>query len=357
MLAQTSFSRRVAISGVLALSALASACGGGGGGTTPTTNVDPNNPIASQSCGATSSTTGAGYVIGACAVGVKQSDGSTIEKTTSQFQEALFSVGVDQTVTAVPDPATGLNYTFSITLPVGSGSATFSPTAKTCSGNQIGDRTGYITQVFADPTATETSPRYTLLSFAKASEIIDPNAKILNGSCIPNPTALKEIGTLTRVSDFGVWERYIGGAAIYYGGWYATRGATHTAPTAAKTYTEGSVVGYRFTQELIYGMSAKVVAGAKWDGAKLVAQINNYKYSRKPLVNPSVEPAYTDLTLTSNKIENNKVSGVVEGTPGSGISGVFEGVFAGSGGEEVVGRIRFTQASSDHKFVGSFAIK
>ncbi len=357
MFAHTVFSRRVAISSVLALSALASACGGGGGGTTTTPAVDPNNPIASQSCGATSATTGDGYVIGACAVAVKQADGSSFETTTSQFQDALFSVSVDQNVTATADPTTGLNYAFSITLPVGSGSATFSPTAKTCSGNQIGDRTGYITQVFADPTATETSPRYTLLSFAKASEIVDPTAKVLNGSCIPNPTALNEIGTVTRVSDFGVWERYIGGAAIYYGGWYATRGATHTVPTAAKTYTQGSVVGYRFTQTLIYGMSAKVVSGAKWDGSKLVAQVNAYKYSRQKLINVSVDPAYTDLTLTSNKIDGNKVSGVVEGTPGSGISGVFEGVFAGSGGEEVVGRIRFTQSSTGHKFVGSFAIK
>ncbi len=348
--------RRLTATAALALTTLAAGCGGGGGGgTTVATTPDPTNPINTQSCGATSSTSGAGYVVGACVLQTTSSTGAVSETTTSQFQDVLISVSVDQNPPAVADPSQGKNYVLSVGLPTtaGGGSANFGPTPAFCLNSGLGDRRGYITESYADATKPETSARFTLLSFAKASLIPDTGATLLNQLCKANPRALDEIGTVTRVSDFGVWERAAGGAAIYYGGWYGVRTPTSSAPTSTKDFTSGSAVGYRFTPSLIYGSSSVVLPGAKWDGSKMTLQIGTYKYSRSGSGVTDVAPSFPVITLTSDKVEGAKISGTISG---DGVVGVWEGSFAGAG-EELVGRIRFTQGASDHKFVGAFALK
>jgi hypothetical protein len=346
--------RFTATAALFAASMLVSACGGGGGG--GESPAPPPLGTGTQACAATSGTGGAGYTVGACVVQTTL-NGNTTETTTSQFQDVLVTVAVDQAPPAVADPNQGKSYSLSVGLPPasGGGGTGFGSPNRFCLNSGLGDRRGYITEEYTDPTKPESSPRFTLLSFAKASLIADTGATLLNQLCKANPAALSEIGTITRVSDFGVWERAAGGAAIYYGGWYATRVANSTVPTTAKVFTEGSAVGYRFTPSLIYGVSAKVNAGGSWDGTKMVFQIDNFKYSRAGSGLTQVNPALSVLTLTSDKVDGAKVSGTVVG---AGVSGVWEGTFAGAG-EELVGRIRFTQTGQtvEDKFVGSFALK
>jgi hypothetical protein len=357
MVSHKTFGRRIASPALIVVASLVGACGGGGGGTPA-----PSGPTAAQNCKATASTAGVGYTIGACVLSVTDANNVVTETTTSQLQDVIVSVSVDQNPPAVADPNTGKNYALSVGVtPSGPASgATLGPTPTFCGSNVLGDRTGHITESYSDPTNPAVSPRFTLLSFAKGSLIVDPNAPdknaILNQLCIPNPKSLEQIGTVLRVSDFGTWERAAGGADIYYGGWYATRLSTNSVPATAKTFTQGSSVGYRFTQSLIYGVSAKVLSGATWDGSTMTLKIDLYEYSRTKIggsktVPPT--PSWPTITLTSTKIEGAKISGTVSG---GSIGGTWEGTFAGAG-EELVGRIRFTDTSVDHKFVGAFALK
>lgn len=156
--------------------------------------------------------------------------------------------------------------------------------------------------------------------------------------------------------DFGAWERYAGGATIYYGGWYAPKTATNAVPAAGKTYGAGAVAGYRFTQTIGYGMSGNVNAGATWNGSALTLTIDGgtFEYSRPETNPPSPGTALPAITLVSSTVAGAKVTGIVQG---NGVTGIWEGQFGGAAGEEFAGQFQFVQAGSGHKVTGAFAVK
>ncbi len=154
-------------------------------------------------------------------------------------------------------------------------------------------------------------------------------------------------------SDAGVWERYLGEAALYFGGWYATRGTSHAVPSANKTYGSGVAFGYRFTPGKGYGMSADVLSNATWNGSAITVQISNFAYSTAGETNPN-PGALPVLSLTSGTVTGTKVTGTVSGT---GVTGIWEGEFAGPAGQEFAGKFQVVQASTGHRVTGSFAVK
>jgi Repeat of unknown function (DUF5648) len=284
---------------------------------------------------------GSGYVLGVCSV---VSGGS--ELISSQFQNFP--------VTITTDASVAKRFTLNTQSPFLPGARTMDAANENCSDNQVGSKSGFLTEIYEEPARPATSPRYSVLSFAQT---VGENTSF----CRTPSNQIKEAafklvsgGDLT-LSDFGTWERYLGGSTLYYGGWYALRTTTNALPAGSKTFSKGLAVGYRFAAGLGYGLSADVATGATWDGTTLNLQINNVSYSRRAEVNPNVLPAISSMTLSGTySATTKKVSGVVSGI---GVSGIFEGEFAGSVGQEFVGKFQLVQAASGDKISGSFAIK
>lgn len=284
---------------------------------------------------------GSGYILGVCSV----FSGNT-EANSVQFQNFPLTVTTDSSVAK--------RFTLNTQSPYLPGARTMDAANENCSDNQLGSKSGFLTEIYDDPTRPATSSRYSVISFAQT---VGENTNFCRTP--QNQTRLSAFNVVTggdlALSDFGTWERYLGGASLYYAGWYALRTTTNATPQAGKTYAKGIAVGYRFAANLGYGMSADVVSGATWNGTSLTLQINNLAYSRRNLANPSVTPAIDTLTLSGTySATTKKVSGLVSGT---GVGGTFEGEFAGASGQEFVGKFQLLQAASGDRLAGAFAVK
>jgi hypothetical protein len=331
-----------ASSAILLVTALA-ACGGGGGGaetppagTPPAGSTPPPAALTLGGLNCVAATGGSsGYILGVCSV-----VSGTTETISSQFQNFP--------VTVTTDPSVAKRFTLNVQSPLLPGGRTMDAANENCGDNQLGSKSGYLTELYEDATKPATSPRYSVLSFAQS---VGENTNF----CRTPTNQTKPAAFTLASSDFGTWERYLGEAALYYGGWYALRTTTNALPTGSKTYGPGAAFGYRFTAAKGYGVSADVVSGATWNGTTLALQINNFAYSRRAEVNPVVSPALGTLSLSGTySAETKKVTGLVSGT---GVTGIFEGEFAGSSGQEFVGKFQLFQASSNDRLTGSFAIK
>ncbi len=284
---------------------------------------------------------GVGYILGVCLT-----SSGTVEANASQFQNFPLTV--------TTDPTDSKKYTLNVQSPFLSGARTVSAANENCSDNQLGSKSGYLTELYEDPTRPATSPRYSVLSFAQtvgentalcrtvANQTRDAAFKLVNGNDL-------------TLSDFGTWERYLGESSLYYGGWYALRTSTNALPLGSKTFSKGVAVGYRFTPSLGYGVSADVAPGATWNGTTLNLEINNVTYSRRAQVNPTVTPSINALTLSGTySASTKKVSGSLSG---NGVTGTFEGEFAGASGQEFVGKFQLVTPAAADRLTGSFAMK
>jgi hypothetical protein len=314
-----------ASSAILLVTALA-ACGGGGGGDTAGTPPAGGTPPAATpppaaltlgglNCVAATGG-GSGYVLGVCSVVT-----GGVEAISSQFQNFPLTVTTDASVAK--------RFSLNVQSPLLPGARTMDAANENCGDNQLGSKSGFLTEIYDDATKPATSPRYSVLSFAQS------------------------VGENTNLGE----------AALYYGGWYALRTTTNGLPTGPKTYAQGAAFGYRFTsgnpaagiQGKGYGVSADVLTGASWNGTTLTVQINNFSYSRRSEVNPTVSPALGTLSLSGTyAADTKKVSGIVSGT---GVTGIFEGEFAGATGQEFVGKFQLVQGASGDRLTGSFAVK
>jgi hypothetical protein len=331
-----------ASSAILLVTALA-ACGGGGGGTEPPAGGTPpaagNPPSAPLTLGGLNCVSatggGSGYVLGVCSV-----VSGTTETISSQFQNFPLTVTTDASVAK--------RFTLNVQSPLLPGARTMDAANENCGDNQLGSKSGFLTEIYDDATRPATSPRYSVLSFAQS---VGENTNFCR-----TPTNQTKAAAYPLVSsDFGTWERYLGESALYYGGWYALRTTTNALPTGSTTYGPGAAFGYRFTAAKGYGVSADVVTGATWNGTTLSLQINNFAYSRRAETNPAVSPALGTLSLSGTySADTKKVTGLVSGT---GVTGIFEGEFAGSAGQEFVGKFQLVQGASGDRLTGSFAIK
>jgi hypothetical protein len=341
-----------ASSAILLVTALA-ACGGGGGGEAPAGTppsgggTTPNPAPAPLTLGGLNCVAatggGSGYVLGVCSVVT-----AGVEAISSQFQNFPLTVTTDASVAK--------RFTLNTQTPLLPGARTMDAANENCGDNQLGSKSGYLTEIYEDATKPATSPRFSVLSFAQT---VGENTNFCR---TPTNQTKPAAYTLTN-SDFGTWERYLGEAALYYGGWYALRTTTNGLPTGPKTYAQGAAFGYRFTsgnpaagiQGKGYGVSADVPSGASWNGTTLTVQINNFAYSRRSEVNPTVAPALDTLTLSGTySADTKKVSGIVSGT---GVTGIFEGEFAGATGQEFVGKFQLVQGASGDRLTGAFAVK
>jgi hypothetical protein len=325
------------------------ACGGGGGsdttaatppaGTTPAapTPAAPA-PLGGINCIASvaGSGVGPGYVVGAC---VLPATATTAAQINSQFQNFQVNVATDASDTR--------KFSLDVQTPVSAGSRTLDGTNERCDGNILGNVTNYLTELYVDATNPATSPSFSILSPAQKYGRNVAQCRLaanpLDGASYP----------LTYL-DFGTFERYLGESSLYYGGWTAQRTATNAAPTSAKTYAAGLMIGYRTTNSLSYGMSATVPAGASWNGSTLTFTMGSFVYSRRNETNPNPGEVIPTLTFASTAGSGGTLSGVITGT---GVTGVFEGKFGGPNGQEFAGKMQLTLAQSQHKIVGAFAIK
>jgi hypothetical protein len=334
-----------ASSAVLLITALA-ACGGGGGdsgtpvgGTPPAGTPPAGTPPAPLTLGGLNCVSatggGAGYVLGVCSV-----TSGTTETVSSQFQNFPITVTTDASVAK--------RFSLNVQSPLLPGARTMDAANENCADNQLGNKSGYLTEIYEDATKPATSPRYSVLSFAQS---VGENTSFCR---TPANQTRPAAYTLTS-SDFGTWERYLGESALYYGGWYALRSTTNAVPVAGKTYGPGSAFGYRFTPAKGYGVSADVSSGATWNGTTLALTITNFSYSRRAETNPVVQPSLGALSLSGTyAADTKKVTGIVSGT---GVTGIFEGEFAGASGQEFVGKFQLVQGASGDRLTGSFAIK
>ncbi len=342
---KSKLSRAAQASSAVLLVTFLAACGGGGGdsgggGATPPAGGGGNPPAATPptlgglNCVAATGG-GTGYVLGVCSVVT-----GTTEAISAQFQNFPITVATDASVAK--------RFTLNVQSPLSPGAKTVDATTENCAGNQLGSKVGFLAEVFDDATKPATSPRFTVLSFTQS---YGENTAL----CRTPSNNLKAALYPMTYTDVGVWERYLGEAALYYGGWYALRGTTNAVPTAGKTYASGVAFGYRFTPTLGYGMSADVVAGASWNGSAMSVQINNFAYSRASVTNPNPGDALPTLTLSGTyDATTKKVSGTVSGT---GVSGIWEGEFAGPAGQEFAAKFQLVQSATGHRVTGSFAVK
>ncbi len=342
-----------ASSAILLVTALAACGGGGGGGETPAGTPPAGNtpnpapaPLTLGGLNCVSATGGgSGYVLGVCSVVT-----GGVEAVSSQFQNFPVTVTTD---------AVAKRFTLNVQSPLLPGGRTMDEANENCGDNQVGTKSGFLSEIYEDATKPATSPRYSVLSFAQS---VGENTNFCRTPTNQKkPSAFNQVVGSTSLtselisSDFGTWERYLGESALYYGGWYALRTTTNGLPAAGKVYGKGMAVGYRFTPAKGYGVSADVVTGATWNGTTLALQINSLSYSRRGETNPVVAPAIGAISLSGTySADTKKVSGLVSGT---GISGIFEGEFAGASGQEFVGKFQLVQPASGDRLTGSFAVK
>lgn len=351
-----SLSRAGQLTGAALLLATIAACGGGGGGTTAGTSssssgtasssggTPPPAPVLTGLGCVAAAGGGSGYILGVCSVLT-----GGVEAISSGFQN--FPV----VVASAPAPNTGKSFSLTTTTPLLPGGKTVDASLENCASNQLGTAVGYLAEVFDNATAPATSPRYSVLAFSQTygARTAQQNGVTVSLCNKPGNTILPAALALTYM-DVGVWERYLGDAALYYGGWYSQRGTTSAPAANGKTYAAGKAFGYRFTADQGFGMSADVAAGAVWNGSTVSFQLSNFSYSRTGVTNPNPGLALPTVTLRATAITGKAVTGLVEGT---GVSGIFEGEFGGPAGEEFAGRFQLVQPASGHKVSGAFAVK
>jgi hypothetical protein len=338
------------------------ACGGGGGdagGTPPAASSSSTSSTSTSSTSSSSTTSsssstgttnlgglncvagsggGTGYVLGACVLASRASPTSPlVGQTATNFQN------FPATVTP-SDDKTLRRYTLNVTSPFGAGAQTMDGTGENCEANSVGGRAAYATEFYADPTNPANSPRYTVLSFTQSYGLNSPQCRTAT-----NTRAVAAFNLTT--ADFGLWERFLGEASIYYGGWYAARGA-QGLPANGKTYSEGLAIGYRITPEWVFGMSSTVTTTGAWNGSTITLQISGDRYSSSQTT--AFPTAFPTLTLTTTARTGNKVSGDVTG---SGVAGIWEGEFFGPNGAEFAGRFQLTQPASGHRVTAAFALR
>lgn len=358
-----SISRAGQLTGAALLLATLAACGGGGGSagggtasssssssstTSSSTGSPPPAPVLTGLGCVAAAGGGSGYILGVCSVVT-----NGVEAIAAGFQN------FPATVTSNPAPNTSKTFTLNLQTPVSPGAKSVDASLENCANNQLGTSIGFLAEVFDNANAPTTSPRYSILTFSQGygaritsvnnvqTDLCRRSGNPITAPALPNAVPL-------AFMDVGVWERYLGDAALYYGGWYSQRGTTSAAATAGKTYGAGKAFGYRFTADQGFGMSADIAAGATWNGSTMTLQISSFNYSRANVTTPNPGAPFPVITLRATAISGKAVTGLVEGT---GISGIFEGEFGGPAGEEFAGRFQFVQPASGHKASGSFAIK
>ena len=348
------------LTGAAMVLATIAACGGGGGSagggtassssstSSSSTGSPPPAPILTGLGCVAAAGGGSGYILGVCSVVT-----NGVEAISSGFQN--FQV----TVVSNPAPNTGKAFTLNTQTPLLPGSKTVDASLENCANNQLGTSIGYLAEIFDNAAAPTTSPRYSVLTFSQGygARITTVNSVQTDLCRRPgNPITAPALPNAVPLAfmDVGVWERYLGDAALYYGGWYSQRGTTSAAAAAGKVYGAGKAFGYRFTADQGFGMSADVAAGATWNGSTMTLQLSNFSYSRANVAAPNPGAPLPTVSLRATTITGKAVTGLVEGT---GVSGIFEGEFGGPAGEEFAGRFQLVQPATGHKVSGSFAIK
>ncbi len=350
-----SIKRGTQVLGAAALLAVMAACGGGGGS------------ASTSSSGVTSSSSGGTPTLGGlnCVAGVGDNTGFTVGvcdgnlsvppvgQINLQFQSFDVQVGIGN--------FNAKQYSITTKTPLLPESKNLDANSEFCSSNLLGLEPAFLTQIFDLPGKEATSPRTALLSFTQPygnPETLGADQKIANpcrtaANGIPKPATYP-----MSFMDFGTWERYLGETSLYYGGWYAVRAGANAAPSSAKTYVPGKLIGYRLNSGGSYGLSGKV-SNAAYAASVLTLEMDGYSYSRsdatgRPISNPNPGFVLPKLSLKSEKIVGNVVTGSVSG---SGISGLFEGQFGGPNGEEFSGRFQLTISAGGDKIAGAFAVK
>ena len=357
---KNSFLRAGQLTGAALLLAALAACGGGssgggsgsaaGGGSAsppPAAGPAPAPVLTGLGCVAGAGG-GSGYILGVCSVVT-----NGVEAISSGFQN--FAV----TVASNPAPNTGKAFTLNTQTPILPGSRTVDASLENCANNQLGTSVGYLAEVFENANSPTTSPRYSVLTFSQAygARITNVNG-VQTDRCrqAGNPVTVPALPNAVPLAfmDVGVWERYLGDASLYYGGWYSQRNTNSAVAPSGKVYGAGKAFGYRFTADQGFGMSADVAAGATWNGSTMTLQLINFTYSRANVTSPNPGAALPTVSLRATTVTGKAVTGLVEGT---GVSGIFEGEFGGPNGEEFAGRFQLVQPASGHKVSGSFAVK
>ena len=357
-----SISRAGQLTGAALLLATLAACGGGGsagGGvasssssssstSSSSTGTPPPAPVLTGLGCVAAAGGGSGYILGVCSVVT-----NNVEAISSGFQNFLVTVASNAA------PNTGKAFTLNTQTPLLPGAKEVNASLENCANNQLGTSVGYLAEVFDNANSPATSPRYSVLTFSQGygARITSVN-NVQTDLCrrAGNPITAPALPNAVPLAfmDVGVWERYLGDAALYYGGWYSQRGTTSAAAAAGKTYGAGKAFGYRFTADQGFGMSADIATGATWNGTTMTLQLSNFNYSRANVTSPNPGAPLPTVTLRATTVTGKAVTGLVEGT---GVSGIFEGEFGGPAGEEFAGRFQLVQPATGHKVSGSFAIK
>ena len=251
--------------GVALMAALLAACGGGGGGggssgtpagatgTTGTGGTSVTGPTATgpgggtSSCAATQGTAANGLALGVCF-----SRDATLNTTVFDIGHRDLA-GSDTAVTVVNFAAKNYAITLPGLLP---SPVSFAATDENPCANLLGDKSGLLLEV---PNNPGNSPSTTLLSFTQGYGSITAGQL----GCTISKTGRPTPEIALSVFDFGTWERFAGGNALFYSGWYARRpdAAAAVPPTGSVTFgasRPGVAVGYLFSALDALGTSATV---------------------------------------------------------------------------------------------------
>lgn len=244
------------------IAALLAACGGGGGGGGGSSNTAGNGIGTGTGTGTGGATVGPGGGTGSCAatqntapnglaLGVCFSQDATLNTT-------VFDIGhrdipnSDSAVTVVNFAAKSYTVTLPGLLPA---PVNLAATDENPCANLLGDKSGLLLEV---PNNPGNAPSTTLLSFAQGFGAITAGQLGCSISKLGRPTPEIALSLL----DFGTWERFAGGNALYYSGWYARRpevaAVLPTRSVAFGASRPGVAVGYLFSALDSLGISAAV---------------------------------------------------------------------------------------------------
>lgn len=373
--------RRSAVqgAGIALIAALLAACGGGGGGGGAsggggagntgtgggTGTLGPGGGLGT--CRATQDTSATGFTLGVC-------DNRTSSAGSEQNDVGFKDIVDAAAIVSIVDYAAKA-YTLNLPSPIGSPVALSAATQEDRCLNRLGNAVGLALQEPVN--ATTGQPRSAILSFTQATTGTAANDPV----CPSRPGQSAQL-PLTKI-DFGTWERYVGAAELYYGGWYTPRaGNAASRPTADVAFdgagagvagSGGLSAGYLFTAISSFGTSA-TVRNVSYSAAtgKLTGTLSNFDYSRSGQAIPA-NATLTSATFTATVEANGRFSGTLAGTGtltpagqsslSATVAGLVEGVVVGNptSGFELAARYQASLTGAgltapSARAAGSFAI-